>query len=185
MIMKMNCQKIRNQKVGIWIGFSIFLSGCFGAGNDVVSNTLQAEVGAKPIVEGYFEFPGPSEKWAGPQNYTVHVFADRDVMEQAQISVSPSFFALKKQNPRGLTIASQGPSAEFAREELSRLNTALQSDVTEWQGCLLPIRVRLIRVDGVVIERQGCRGQPGWPRLASEIASRMIEYGMLAKKEKN
>jgi hypothetical protein len=40
---------------------------------------------------------------------------------------------------------------------------------------MFPVRVRLIRSDGTLIERQGCRGQAGWPRVASEVVNHFIE----------
>jgi hypothetical protein len=65
-------------------------------------------------------------------------------------------------------------SAENARELLANLAVSLQGAEGAFRGCLSPVRVRLIRADGILVEKQGCRGQNGWSHIASQSADRFL-----------
>ena len=64
--------------------------------------------------------------------------------------------------------------AAFARKRPG--SSAVFNDTTgeAFKGCLYPVRARLIRADGSVVEKQGCRSQLGWTRVASETVSLLI-----------
>jgi hypothetical protein len=70
--------------------------------------------------------------------------------------------------------ASGGVTQVNARDQVARLAEAIRDDDSPFSGCLNPVRVRLIRTDGILLERQGCRGQEGWPKVASEVASHFL-----------
>ena len=56
-------------------------------------------------------------------------------------------------------------SSDYAFAEKALL--AIQGADQPFSGCLNPVRVRLVRQDGALTEKQGCRGF-GWTRTASE-----------------
>jgi hypothetical protein len=153
---------------------ALTLSGCFGSSGSTTGDGAVTDNGDKPFVEGLIEYPGPHEKWAGPQTFVVHLNATQGAL--AQITVTPSI-------TNGSVV--QTLSVDAARESLAKLNTALQAKESPFHGCLSPVRVKLIRSDGVLVERQGCRGQPGWPRVASEIANNWMESVLFAKNKKS
>jgi hypothetical protein len=141
-----------------------------------------AKAATQPFVEGYLEYAGPQEKWAGPAAFIVHVVA-RDP-GKAEVLVSPGEMA--KPGPVVHEVAGRAPasapglskpglSTEDAREQLSALGSALLKDDAGAGGCLYPVRVRLIRQDGSILEKQGCRSEKGWPGTVSKMASNLIQ----------
>jgi hypothetical protein len=134
----------------------------------------QGQDGSNPnlVVEGYIEFPGPNEKWAGPQSFVIHLstWETNDPI----VSITPAF------------VVPSSPGTQLSmsevREDLSRLRGAVTEPMEAQLGCLSPVRVRLIQADGVLLERQACRGQKGWPRIASEIANEIMEDQMLVSR---
>jgi len=143
---------------------SVFLSCSAGScsrshrvafnGSESHGGEEMAEQSPSFIVEGYLEFPGPNERWAGPQSVVIH---------------------LSTLDPQGLHPRKTQLTIEEVREDLSRLKGALEEPKEFEAGCLFPLRVRLIQADGILFEKQACRGQKGWPRIASEIASEVID----------
>ncbi len=79
------------------------------------------------------------------------------------------------------TIASAANSAGVAlREQIVALATSVQSaGETPFAGCLNPIRIRMIREDGALLERQGCRGSTGWSHTVSQSVASFLDakYG--------
>ncbi len=144
--------------------------------------TLDGISGAGPYVEAYIEYPGPSDRWAGPSHFILHVLAKDSGM--AQIAVTPALFKVsnaEKNAPGAKAIGAvteltrtQGMSGEGAREELGKLMTALTGGEASFRGCLSPVRVRVIRADGAVTERHGCRGNRGWSKAVSESVDHFI-----------
>ncbi len=65
-------------------------------------------------------------------------------------------------------------SVEQAREKLAYLATEVQGEDVPTRGCLSPVRVRLVRADGSVLEKEGCRSLRGWPKTASELTAEFI-----------
>ncbi len=135
---------------------------------------------SSPIVEGYIEFPGPQAKWAGPQGFVMHVDAKGTGL--ARLSVVPAILGVQSAPAPGpdsgpnrvLASAGNGVTSESARQYLANLASSLSQPEQSFRGCLSPVRVRLIRANGALIERQGCRGQGGWAKVASETANRFI-----------
>ena len=160
----------------LWIlNFGLVLSGCFGSSGNTIGDGADL---TKPNVEATIEFQGPKEKWAGPQDFAVRVTTLKP--GNAQITLTPPLIPRSKhsddQDTDGLTV-------DAARAEFSKLESAMQGQESSFNGCLLPIRVRLVRVDGTRIEKIGCRGQSGWPRIASEMANRFLEKAVTSQDE--
>lgn len=180
----MKSQALGRMALGWGAGLaSLLLSSCLGMQSQ---STLDGIQGAThPYVEAFIEYAGPHAKWAGPSNFMLHVVA-KDA-GAAKITVTPALFrdALP---PAGMSKdrapASQGVPGEHARQRLAHMATSLQGADQTFKGCLSPLRVRLIRADGAVLEKQGCRGQSGWAKGASEAVSHFISaslYGLPAE----
>ncbi|HLE01768.1 MAG TPA: hypothetical protein VJB59_16015 [Bdellovibrionota bacterium] len=170
------------------LAFPLFaVLGCSGK-NTVTSSAIQA-VPPSPFVEAYLEYVGPPQRWAGPNSVIVHIFA-RD-SDTADIKVMPSFlrpyFARASHENRSLASPSSGPllgnkmTRVMAREELTRLASAMSGPEQPFFGCLSPIRARLVRADGSVLERHGCRDTAGWPVTLSQLVSRSIAATQVAQ----
>jgi hypothetical protein len=150
-----------------------------GAGNNVNNSN-------SPFVEAYVEYPGPQAKWAGPASFILHVSAKDAGL--AAITTTPELLVAKPGSEPGAepvevlhrAPASQPGSAsqpnkkmtsEEARSQLAHLANALQGAQAPFRGCMSPLRVRLVRADGGIFERQGCRSELGWSRAVSETVS--------------
>lgn len=157
------------------VGSLLSLSGCFTAQNPSTLEAIDAAAGAKgqPFVEAYFEFGGPAAKWAGPESSVVRVLA-RDASGKAQVSVTP--------DPRGMNVVGRAPAearagvwtAEYARAQFAEMAAIMENDPTYSGPCMFPVRVRLVRQDGSVFEKSGCRSQQGWPGLVSRTVSQLV-----------
>jgi hypothetical protein len=179
-----------------WISILLVLgsTGCISSMNNAPQlDALQSLVGGgKSYVEAYVEYRGPQERWAGPSTFLIHVNAREGTA--AKISVSPNVFGNRKVDPANFqptmdtsrrpasktqehgpgSEAAPGITAEAARNHLNQLAGAMQNGDVAFEGCLSPVRVRLIRTDGAVIEKQGCRSGEGWSRAASEMVHQFI-----------
>ena len=161
--------------LGIW--------GCVNMQNQPALEALQGSLG-QAYVESFIQYAGPQERWAGPSQLIVHVLAKE--AGNAQISVTPSTFeqAIEPDKPEtpGPTVqkrsiaSANGITSEQAREQLAHLATEMQGADEKFSGCLYPVRVRLIRADGGLLEKQGCRGQQGWAKAASETTSYFLGH---------
>jgi hypothetical protein len=147
------------------------------------------------VVEAFIEHAGPAEKWAGPEPVMVQ-FSARDANHAYSLLSAPEWRVggtgadpeIKADTARAP--AAQGhhqdaPQAAMAGEasvrkawkgEELRARLALfaeavadPSATAQAGGCLYPVRVRLLRADGTVLEKAGCRASKGWPQLASRL----------------
>ncbi|HUP55959.1 MAG TPA: hypothetical protein VM598_00800, partial [Bdellovibrionota bacterium] len=116
--------------------------------------------GEKPIVEAFFEYSGPQDRWAGPSSLVVHVTA-RDGVDPT-ITLSPGVFqpeagAVDFSSP--MTAKRSGLTTAIVRERLALVATAMNDKAKEEaaSGCLSPVRARMIRSDGSLLEKRGCR----------------------------
>jgi hypothetical protein len=149
---------------------------CVSTNNDdLTSPVAPSDHSGAPFTEAYIEYPGPNDKWSGPQNFVVHIQTRGTT--SAQITIVP-----KQQNAptQGGTQAGTDTDAqivpiEMVRDQLARLSAAIQEKENTFRPCLYPVRVNLIRSDGALVERQGCRGNEGWPRVASEVVNHLME----------
>ncbi len=166
------------------VGAGVMGSACLSMQNQTTLEGIQGAAG--PYVEAYIEYPGPSDKWAGPSHFILHVLAKDSGM--AQIAVTPALFkpvAVDPHAPGAKAIGAvteltrtPGMSGEAAREQLGRLMTALTGGEASFRGCLSPVRVRVIRADGAVTERHGCRGGKGWSKAVSESVDQFINKSL-------
>ena len=150
------------------------LSACFGSNNEtVLDGSPFSDDPSQPFTNAYIEYPGPHRKWAGPQTFVIHLNAEGK--QKAKVSIPTGIFTSGGHSLKDVHSSSHGLTIEAAREEMARLNTALKAKETPVHGCLSPVRVKLVRADKAIISRLGCRGQMGWPRVASEMVNHLIQ----------
>ena len=161
------------------------LTACLSMQSQTTLDAIQASMSAQPFTEAYIEYPGPSEKWSGPTSFIMHVTAKDS--GTAQVYVSPALFnkpgskEIEAPTAPGRTLAAvvpHGITGDAARDQLSHLATALQGADESFRGCLSPVRVRMIRADGSLLEKKGCRGQNGWSKAASESVNYFISASL-------
>lgn len=156
------------------------VAGCMSMQGD--GNTLdlveESMGNFKPILEAYIEYSGPQARWAGPASFILHV--DAKDGQYPKIQVNPNLFLPETGDPEitGRVPAAERLTTEQARDRLNILAVLMQEQEQVFRGCLSPVRVRLIRQDGSIIERQGCRGQVGWSKEASEVVNYFISGGV-------
>ena len=86
--------------------------------------------------------------------------------DQAQISVSSAEgrsgnLSLHKEDVAQMT---------HLRTDLSELVEGLGGDQKEYSACVFKVRIRMVRIDGSVFDKSGCRSARGWSRGASRLA---------------
>jgi hypothetical protein len=184
---------------GAWIvGLTILGAGCLSMQGQSSLDSANPSTSTQPYVEAYFEYPGPQSQWSGPASFTLHVTAkdagivqivmtpeltvgqpraeNHDVKHEGAIpheapTVSvrvPASSAHKtlETKPQGRPM-----TGDEAREQLATLATAVQGAGTPFAGCMSPVRVRLVRADGGLLEKHGCRSEAGWSRTVSDAVN--------------
>lgn len=159
------------------------LGACTSLSNQPALEALQS--GSSPAVnaqyvEAFIEYRGPDSRWAGPTPFVFHIEAKSD--REPEISVLPENFGKPEILSKARKLASDSGAGAGAtaltqatvREKLGQLAQALQTEQPSFVGCLSPIRVRLTRLDGGVLEKQGCRSDEGWPKVASSLVYRWL-----------
>ena len=149
------------------------MSGCLGSGSDTENDPIFSDGKSLPFTDAYIVYPGPNEKWVGPDTFTVHLSTIGPV--DAHVTISSRILKSREMGRHSIRSSSHNLSIEAAREEIARLFASLKEHETVFHGCLSPVRVKLIRSDGALVERQACRGQSGWPKVASEVVNHLIE----------
>lgn len=169
------------------IGSAILITGCLGSQRQ---GPMGGFLQDSPIVEAYVEYAGPADRWAGPVSFLLHVSA-RDG-EKVKLEVSPvSFF---EKQPDAIEVIHRVPSSAGAqsatgssktakvpqataqlRERMAALAEAIESSRENFQACLYPVRVRMIRQDGGIKEWEGCRASRGWPKAVSEFTDSVFK----------
>lgn len=156
------------------------VSGCFGSRSHEFLEALEDELGAslveKQFVEGYLEYAGPPDRWSGFETFILHVRArDRG---NAEVVVTPSSFGKKDRTlstnqPKNQT--AEGMPSDTARERFATLAQAFEkSPRMDFSGCFYPVRVRLARRNGEILEMRGCRGQKGWVEEVSKLVDDVL-----------
>lgn len=166
------------------------LPACFAipTKKEVARATPAAAMAESPIVEAYMEYVGPPERWAGPQTLVVHLTAKDP--EFAQLTVNPPIAEagallapLSNSSLAGprrpLLDGANRLSYGVAKDNLSFLASSVkESPDPQFTGCLYPLRLKLVRSNGAVIERNGCRSLQGWPVVFSDVTSRVLTASM-------
>ena len=153
-------------------------SGCMSMQGQGTMDAIQSSLPNAPVVEAFIEYPGPAERWAGPRSFLLHISA-RDG-QSAVIEVMPKTFEQTEPEVKDRKVASSGGdartgiTADLARDYLGQFSQVVNETQPEFSGCLYPIRVRLVRANGALVEKQGCRG---YGRLASG-ASDFVNFFM-------
>ena len=156
----------------------------------------------QPYVEAYFEFVGPQAKWAGPPSWVVHVDAREG--EWARVKTQPTLFTEgaatatiptapdetikegahggEKRAPAAVSKA-QPPASSLtvqnARTQLAEIASMISPDRKPQSvvnlACLHPVRVRLIKQDGTVLDQQGCRSIHGWEAQVAKTTAAFLD----------
>lgn len=147
-----------------FLAFLMTATGCFK--QDDLSN-VPGSPEDRVFIEAYVEFPGPHERWVGPPGYVMNVNAKEATKPWVGVT---SLAAKPVLGDRRIASIPKG-DPQAARAQIERLATALKEDDSspEFKGCLSPVRVRLVRGDGTMVEREGCRGYNAWTKTASEF----------------
>lgn len=154
-------------------GVSLLTSSCMSIQNQSGSasgplDALQGAVKPQVFVEAYFEYPGPQEKWAGSPSFMMHI-TTQDVGDSG-VAITPELLRISPDgNLRVPASKGTGMPSQDARARFVELGNAIQAGEQEFKGCLYPVRVRLIRGDGSLVAKQGCRGDSGWPQMTSAL----------------
>lgn len=179
-------------------GLSMTLVHCTSVKNQSLGP--KSEFSNEPFVEAYLEFPGPRRLWAGPQTVVIHVKAKDG--ETPELAVTPAYFqsAPLEVSEEKVTIAKRAISSTTedevsaasgkaqvlkvgtrmkmpvaaVRDELADIIDSFEDTPVAATGCAFPVRMKLIRTNGGVLEKVGCRGSAAWTKTASEAASRFL-----------
>ena len=156
------------QRVVFWATLASLAASCTSIKSGSVLEAFKGIGSGKssPVIETYIEYAGPNTHWAGPGSLLVYLDL-KDSAAGVKVQVTPAIQAGNQAgNPNAM------PSIDETRELLKRLVEEMDKNDDEFSGCMLPIRVRLVRADQSVIERDGCRSETGWPGLASQIVAK-------------
>jgi hypothetical protein len=145
-------------------------------------------------VEAFVEYAAPAEKWHGPEPLMAQ-FSARDPEKSFSLVSTPEWRSEGAPAPtavhgEGRAPAQHSPSdiAAAALEGEGSVRKIWKSDELRTRlaafaeaisdpnaplasGCLYPVRVRLLKADGSVLEKAGCRTSKGWPKLASALVA--------------
>ena len=173
----------------------VVLQGCVGAGSGSLSTVVEALEGARnasPFVEAHVQYVGPDARWAGPALWTLHVSAKEgsapaidvtprlpaveptDEVTVQQRTPASALGMTQMQAPADSTASGQRVTSEEIRERLVLLASTLQAAEQENQACSTAVRVRMVRADGSVLERQGCRASAQWSQVVSEFSAELM-----------
>ena len=180
--------KFKKNKLSKSVIFAVICSSstllnCMGVRNHPALEVIESKLGIQPVVEAYFDYTGPKEKWAGPASFLLHVNARNP--GDAEITSTPSLeplhlSAITVRAPSSQSEPEGKITSESMRAQLAELASAVQNGSSEFTGCLYPIRVRLVRQDGSLIEKQGCRSQAGWPGPVSRAVASYLESSLVS-----
>jgi hypothetical protein len=145
-------------------------SGCVNGRNSTLDE-IAGIFGADKAVytEAFLDYPGPADQWAGPAHFILHVTA-KDKVADVQVPAQWHPVASDHRAPASAL------TGEEARTKLSDLANAMHEDGGDYHGCMYPIRVRLIRADGNVLDKMGCRDQSKWSKTASETVDFFVSH---------
>jgi hypothetical protein len=171
---------------------AVLVSGCLSMQNQsTLDNVQEATSGSanSPYVEAFIEYVGPQARWAGPRTFSLHVVAREAGNAVISFTGDQASEAHEAPIATGRLPASQvqdqsGVTSQKAREHLAFLAKALDEQDTGFNGCLSPIRIRLVRADGGLLEKQGCRDQSSWSKTASEAID-FYAHAVMGEKGKN
>ncbi len=123
------------------------------------------QVSTVPVGEALVQFfTLGNSVWRQPGMVSYHVVLQG--AEQAQISVASA-----EGRSENLSLHKEDASqVTHIKTDLSELVEALGGDQKEYSACVFKVRVRMVRTDGSVFDKSGCRSARGWSRGASRLA---------------
>ncbi len=131
-----------------------------------VEPTVAAEPANSPIVEGVIEFVGPDAKWAGPASMLLKLSAKPGQAGEAGalVSLTPTLV------PTGVNA-----TLDKVKERLIELERVSSGPQQEIAGCASPVKLRLVRLNGQVIDRVTCRGATPLALAASQTMAYFLD----------
>lgn len=114
------------------------------------------------------EYPSAGLKWGAGLPLSFHLATRENGTAEASLILG---------DPSVVTPRTKVVKMEPVRVSVARLFESMQKAPQEptQKGCLYPIRARLIRSDGILVERNDCRGGAEWTRIASLLVSEIRE----------
>lgn len=176
---------------------SFGLSACMTIQNESPFDEVGKQAQGQGFVEGFIEYGAPQNRLVGPQPFLLHVSARQSGPVEVEVSPSSLDPAQREAAPptvKARALSSVVPatevvgspmSAETARVRLAALAHAIEQPAPRFEGCLSPVRVRLVRADGALVEKEGCRASQGWPRAVSEAVSAFMDSATRSGVEAN
>ncbi len=182
------------ESVSVISAVLVMASGCSSAPEDVLqggASGFASATGGAAIVEAFVEYAGPAERWGGPEPLMVQ-WSARDSTQAYSLVSMPDWKAAQPEVKGGEArkpASAQGDDIAHAvvegegtirkswnspalRAQLATLAEAVSDPHSKFQGgCLYPVRVRLLRADGSVLEKAGCRSSKGWTRVAGALVA--------------
>jgi hypothetical protein len=177
-----------------WVALTA-LTACSSVQDEIerlpASAVTSAAVSGGGYVEAFIEYAGPAERWGGPEPLVVQ-FSARDSGRAFSLLSTPAWSKntpIENSHSRAPASAHRDdPVAHPAvdgegtvwkawnparlKERLAALAEAVESTkIPSQAGCLYPVRVRLLRGDGGVVEKGGCRSSRGWVKMASSLVA--------------
>lgn len=140
---------------------------------------LSGAEGPLSWVEAFIEFSGPEDRWAGPPSLVFRIEAPKGgelalVQTNFDIPLAPK---LVPADGRALAKADEPKlMANQVRIDLAAFARMIeQAPLDEKAGaCLYPLRARVMRADGAILEKTGCRGNGGWTRTAGFLVDHYL-----------
>jgi hypothetical protein len=147
----------------------IAMAGCEGG----LRPAVPKDSPSSPFVEAFIEYVGPPDRWAGPRTATLRLLA-REENASVLLALLPGRSPAPGSGGALSTAAGQIAQG-LLRAELQQLGSTMLETPVDFSGCMYPIRARLVRADGSVFERQGCRTNSGWPIAAGRTVSKVLD----------
>jgi hypothetical protein len=156
--------------LGAALVFGALGTGCVGAHQGTLDEIAGALGQQEPYTEAFIDYPGPSDRWAGPARFILHVTAKDKAVD---VKLPAQWHPVPSNDHRAPAAVLTG---DQARDKLANLATAMQEDSSSFRGCMYPIRVRLVRADGEILDKTGCRDQSRWAKTASETVDFFVAH---------
>ena len=150
----------------------VLLTGCSSMNDHPIQEMTPSNA---PFVEAQLEYSGPDARWGGPATINFYMSAAGDTVKAV---MRPELIDLNKKQelaPGSRHLAAlNGYKVEDARKDLLELAQHVLESESPYKGCMYPVKVKIVRSDGAVLEKKGCRSESGWTRSASQWMSKVM-----------
>lgn len=155
----------------LFLSIGIFnMSGCISEDEVIVdSPSYPTDSDGVPIFSDVvIEYSAAGLKWASGHSLSYHLVTRENGTAEASVIIGDPAVTV----PRSKVV-----KLESVRASVARLFESMQKTSQEKArpGCAYPVLARLIRSDGILVERRDCRGGAEWTRIASLLVSEIRE----------